>query len=78
VAQRVGAGQWGTLPGGARRRGRGWTSIAGAEGEPVGNLHFAGEHTAREGQGYMEGGCESGERVAAEILAALGRGRAAA
>jgi monoamine oxidase len=51
-----------------------WTSIAGAEGEPVGNLHFAGEHCSLEAQGYMEGGCESGERVAAEVLEALGVG----
>jgi monoamine oxidase len=55
-----------------------WTSIAGVQGERVGNLHFAGEHTADDGQGFMEGGCESGERVAAEILADLGRGRVAA
>ena len=55
-----------------------WTTIAGAQGERAGNLHFAGEHTALDGQGYMEGGCESGERVAEEILADLGRGRVAA
>lgn len=48
-----------------------WTTICGAEGERVDNLHFAGEHTSKEAQGYMEGGCESGERVAAEILAEL-------
>jgi monoamine oxidase len=34
----------------------------------VGNLHFAGEHTSESAQGFMEGGCESGERVAEEIL----------
>ena len=28
----------------------------------------AGEHTSESAQGFMEGGCESGERVAAEIL----------
>ena len=49
-----------------------WTSIGGAEGERVGNLHFAGEHTSADFQGFMEGGCESGERVAGEILADLG------
>ena len=32
------------------------------------NLHFAGEHTSEYAQGFMEGGCESGERVAREIL----------
>jgi monoamine oxidase len=49
-----------------------WTAIAGAEGEPVGRLHFAGEHTSLAAQGFMEGGCESGERAAGEVLAALG------
>jgi monoamine oxidase len=49
-----------------------WTSIAGAEGERVGHLHFAGEHTSADFQGYMEGGAESGARAAREILADLG------
>jgi monoamine oxidase len=49
-----------------------WTSIAGAEGERVGNLHFAGEHTSYDFQGYMEGGAESGARAAREILVDLG------
>jgi monoamine oxidase len=49
-----------------------WTSIAGAEGERVGNLHFAGEHTSEDFQGFMEGACESGERAAVEILVDLG------
>jgi len=49
-----------------------WTAIAGAEGERVGNLHFAGEHTSLDFQGYMEGGAESGTRAAREILADLG------
>lgn len=55
-----------------------WTTIAGAEGERVGNLHFAGEHTSIDAQGYMEGGCESGDRVAEEILAEVGSKAAAA
>jgi monoamine oxidase len=49
-----------------------WTSICGAEGERVGNLHFAGEHTSLDFQGYMEGGAESGARAAHEILVDLG------
>ena len=49
-----------------------WTTIGGAEGERVGRLHFAGEHTSADFQGFMEGGCESGERVAGEILGDLG------
>jgi monoamine oxidase len=47
-----------------------WTTIRGAIGEPVGHLHFAGEHCAFESQGFMEGGVESGEQAAAEILGA--------
>jgi monoamine oxidase len=49
-----------------------WTGFGGAEGERVGNLHFAGEHCSANFQGFMEGGCETGERAAAEILADLG------
>jgi len=49
-----------------------WTRFGGAEGERVGNLHFCGEHTSVDFQGYMEGAAESGERAAAEILADLG------
>lgn len=49
-----------------------WTSIAGAESEAVGNLHFAGEHTSYDFQGYMEGGAESGTRAAREVLTGLG------
>lgn len=52
-----------------------WTSIAGAEGEPVGRLYFAGEHCSRAAQGFMEGACETGERAAQEILAGLGARR---
>jgi monoamine oxidase len=50
-----------------------WTGICGAEGERVGNLHFAGEHCSLDAQGFMEGGCETGERAAREILEDLGR-----
>jgi monoamine oxidase len=49
-----------------------WTTICGAEGEAVEGLHFAGEHCSLEAQGFMEGGCETGERAAREVLAALG------
>jgi len=48
-----------------------WTTIRGVEGEPVGRLFFAGEHCSLAAQGFMEGGCETGERAAAEILASL-------
>jgi monoamine oxidase len=46
---------------------------AGLEAEPAGRVHFAGEHTSVEAQGYMEGAAESGARAAREIVAALGR-----
>jgi monoamine oxidase len=49
-----------------------WTRFGGSEGEPEGSLHFAGEHTSREAQGFMEGGCESGERAAAAVLHDVG------
>ena len=45
-----------------------WSSIGGVIGESVGGLHFAGEHCAVEAQGFMEGGCESGELAAQAIL----------
>ena len=47
------------------------TTLRGAEGERVGNLHFAGEHCSMEFQGYMEGAVETGEAVARTLLAEL-------
>jgi monoamine oxidase len=44
----------------------------GTEGLPEGNVHFCGEHTSPEFQGWMEGAAESGGRAAIEILDALG------
>lgn len=44
----------------------------GTERTPVDNLHFAGEHTSEDYQGYMEGGAESGARAAMEVAEALG------
>jgi len=48
-----------------------WTTIRGVEGEPAGNLHFAGEHCSLESQGFMNGGCETGERAARAVLEQL-------
>jgi monoamine oxidase len=45
-----------------------WSQFYGKEGERVGNLLFAGEHCSLEYQGYMEGGCETGEIAAQKIL----------
>jgi monoamine oxidase len=44
-----------------------WSTLAGWEGVPVGNVFFAGEHVSREFQGYMNGAAETG-RVAAESI----------
>ncbi len=46
-----------------------WTTLRGVAGESVGGLHFAGEHCALDSQGYMEGGCETGELAARAVLA---------
>lgn len=39
-------------------------------GKAEGRVHFAGEHTSTHSQGYLNGGVESGQRAAREILAA--------
>jgi monoamine oxidase len=46
-----------------------WTTIAGAEGLPVGNLFFAGEHCSYDFQGYMNGAAQSGADTAKAIMA---------
>ncbi len=50
-----------------------FTTIAGNEARPVGNLFFAGEHTDSfyDWQGFMEGGANSGLRAAGEVRAFL-------
>jgi monoamine oxidase len=50
-----------------------YTRFSGAEKEASGTCHFAGEHTSQDFQGYLQGGVETGERAAAEILADLKR-----
>lgn len=49
-----------------------WTSIAGSEIVPVGNLYFAGEHCSSEFQGFMNGAAETGRLAAQALLATLG------
>ena len=44
-----------------------WTTIAGTEILPVGNILFAGEHCSYDFQGYMNGGAQTG-RIAAETV----------
>ena len=50
-----------------------YTTIAGSEGETVGNLYFAGEHTSYNYQGYMNGGAASGRKAAQNILRKMGK-----
>jgi monoamine oxidase len=48
-----------------------YTRFAGIERESEGAVHFCGEHTSIEAQGYLEGAVETGERAADEIISAL-------
>jgi monoamine oxidase len=41
-------------------------------GLPDGRMHFAGEHTSIFSQGYLNGGVESGQRAAIEVMEAVG------
>ncbi len=45
-----------------------YTRFSGAEYEQSGNVHFAGEHTSQDFQGYLQGAVQTGERAASEIL----------
>jgi monoamine oxidase len=48
-----------------------YTTLAGAEIERVRNLHFCGEHTSLDAQGFMEGGALTGALVATELAEEL-------
>ncbi len=48
-----------------------YTAFGGAESEVEGACHFAGEHTTQDFQGYLNGAVFTGERAAAEVVAAL-------
>ena len=48
----------------------GWTAFGPALREPVGRIHWAGTETAAWQAGYIDGAVSSGERAAAEVLAA--------
>jgi monoamine oxidase len=45
--------------------------FGGAESEIEGAVHFCGEHTTQDFQGYLDGAVFTGERVAGEVLDAL-------
>lgn len=49
-----------------------YTRFYGFAGKADAGIHFAGEHTATDYQGYLEGAVQTGERTAAEVLAAAG------
>jgi monoamine oxidase len=49
----------------------GWTTYGDALKAPIGCLHWAGTETASIWMGYIDGAIRSGERVAAEVAAAL-------
>jgi monoamine oxidase len=48
-----------------------YTKFSGIEGVQEGNVHFCGEHTSVDFQGYLNGAVETGYRAAAEVLAEL-------
>ena len=48
-----------------------YTRFAGVEREPQEGVHFCGEHTSIDAQGYLEGAVETGQRAANEIISAL-------
>ena len=54
-----------------------WTTIAGSEGEPAGNLYFAGEHCSYDFQGYMNGAAQSGLDTAKALMMKLSGAKAA-
>ena len=49
------------------------TNLFGIEAENEGPVHFAGEHTSREWQGFLNGAVESGQRAAREVMKAARR-----
>lgn len=82
AGQRVVRFHWPTFPwtrgSYASYRAGQWTALRGAEGESVDGLHFAGEHCSLPAQGFMEGGCETGEAAARAVLATAGTRRVGA
>jgi monoamine oxidase len=49
-----------------------WTVYSPALREPADLIHWAGTETAERWTGYIDGAIDSGQRVAAEVLDALG------
>jgi monoamine oxidase len=49
-----------------------YTKLWGYTARAESNIHFAGEHTSTYSQGYLNGGVESGDRAAVEVMRTLG------
>jgi hypothetical protein len=49
-----------------------YTGFWGFLEKPEGNALFAGKHTSTHSQGYLNGGVETGERAAGQVLNVLG------
>jgi monoamine oxidase len=45
-----------------------YTDFAGSEGLPQGGVHFCGEHTSIDFQGFMEGGASTGKATAQDLI----------
>jgi len=54
-----------------------WTTIAGSEGLPAGDIFFAGEHCSYDFQGFMNGGAQSGADAAKAIMERASTAKAA-
>ncbi|MBV8530398.1 MAG: FAD-dependent oxidoreductase [Candidatus Eremiobacteraeota bacterium] len=50
-----------------------YTTLAGEERLPEANVHFCGEQTSLNWQGYINGAVETGERAAREVMQNLGK-----
>jgi len=48
-----------------------YTDFAGFERVPQGGVHFCGEHTSVEFQGFMEGGASTGRQTAQDLIALI-------
>lgn len=44
------------------------TAFGGVESEPINSILFAGEHCSKDFQGFMNGGAETGRKVAEELI----------
>ena len=45
-----------------------WSTLAGWEGVPVGNIYFAGEHVSLDFQGYMNGGAQTAREAVERMV----------